>query len=182
MLSAAGRGVVEVTARRRCVLVQHIIHKHLHFKNPITHSLTHSLTCLSRQLVLVRGVIFESEIASPAGVIAQGTIHKHLQTSRIQSLTYSLVSTAGIGAWSNLWDSNCLPRRCHCKALDTLVLRAAGRCVVQVATRRRCVLVQHIIHKHLNRIFYNVSCEGIYIHLHFKNSLTHSLTCVWSNL
>ena len=142
-------------------------------------SLTHSLTCLSRQLVLVRGVIFESEIASPAGVIAQGTIHKHLQTSRIQSLTYSLVWTVGIGAWSNLWDSNCLPRRCHCKALDTLVLSAEGRCVVQVATRRRCVLVQHIIHKHL----------------HFTNSITHSLTHslthllvstaghgVWSNL
>ena len=105
------------------------------------------------------GVVFESKIASPAGVVVQCTINKYLHTSRIQSLTHLLVSTAGHGAWSNLWDSNCLARRCHRKALDTLVLSAAGRGVVEVAARRRCVLVQRIIHKHL----------------HFKNSITHSL-------
>jgi hypothetical protein len=31
--------VVEVAARQRCVLVQRTIHKNLHFKNSITHSL-----------------------------------------------------------------------------------------------------------------------------------------------
>ena len=55
--SAAGRGVVQVAAHERCVLVQRIIHKSLHFKN--------SITRLFRQLVMAPGallseVIFES--------------------------------------------------------------------------------------------------------------------------
>ena len=54
--------------------------------------------------------------------------------------------------------SDCLARRCQWKkkALDTLVLSAAGRGVVQVAAHQRCVLVlQCTIHKNL----------------HFKNSI-----------
>ena len=34
--SAAGRGVVQVAAHERCVLVQCTIHKNLHFKNSTT--------------------------------------------------------------------------------------------------------------------------------------------------
>ena len=48
--------------------------------------------------------------------IVQRTIHTKICTSRIQSLTHLLVSTAGHGAWSSLWESNCLARRCHCAA------------------------------------------------------------------
>ena len=46
---------------------------------------------------------------------------------------------------------DCLARRCQWrkKALDTLVLSAAGRGVVQVAAHERCVLVQCTIHKNL---------------------------------
>jgi hypothetical protein len=33
----------------------------------------------------------------------------------------------------NLWELNCLARRCQWKALDTLVLSAAARGVVQIA-------------------------------------------------
>jgi hypothetical protein len=35
VVSAAGRGVVQVAAHERCVLVQCTIHKNLHFKNSI---------------------------------------------------------------------------------------------------------------------------------------------------
>ena len=48
--------------------------------------------------------------------------------------------------------SDCLARRCQWKkkALDTLVLSAAGRGVVQVAAHERCVLVQCTTHKNLH--------------------------------
>jgi hypothetical protein len=39
VLSAAGRGVVQVAAHERCVLVQCTIHKNLRFKNSIARSL-----------------------------------------------------------------------------------------------------------------------------------------------
>jgi hypothetical protein len=40
VLSAAGRGVVQVAAHERCVLVvQRTIHKNLHFKNLFSHYL-----------------------------------------------------------------------------------------------------------------------------------------------
>ena len=58
VLSAAGRGVVQVEAHERCVLVQCCtVHKNLHFKN--------SIARLFRQLVMAREVIFESHTASP---------------------------------------------------------------------------------------------------------------------
>ncbi len=46
---------------------------------------------------------------------------------------------------------DCLARRCQWrkKALDTRELTAAGRVVVEVAARQRCVLVQCTIHKNL---------------------------------
>ena len=91
-------------ARRRHCTVHHPQSPALQEFN---HSSTHSLTRLSRQLVMAPGVIFGSEIASPAGVIVQcTTIHKHLhfKNSINHSLTHSLVSTAGHGAWSNLWE------------------------------------------------------------------------------
>ena len=62
---------------------------------------------------------------------------------------------------------DCLARRCQWKkkALDTPVLSAAGRGVVQVAAHERCVLVQCTVHKNLQ---------------HFKNS--QSLACFDSRL
>ena len=67
-------------------------------------SLTHSLTRLPRQLAMAPGVIFWTRIASPAGVRVQCAIHSnlHFKKSITQSLTHSLVSTAGHGAWSSL--------------------------------------------------------------------------------
>ena len=63
---------------------------------------------------------------------------------------------------------DCLARRCQWrkKALDTLVLSAAGRGVVQVAAHERCVLVQ---------------CTTIHKNLRFKNSIARSLVSTgWS--
>ena len=52
VLSAAGRGAVQVAAHEHCVLGSTPSNKHLHFKN--------SVTRLFRQLVMAREVIVES--------------------------------------------------------------------------------------------------------------------------
>ena len=100
VLSAAGRGVVQVAAHERCVPVQCTIHKNLHFKN--------SIARLFRQ----------------AGLMAPEVIFERS-------------------------DGLARRRQWKKKALDTLVLSAAGRGVVQVAAHERCVLVQCTVHKNL---------------------------------
>ena len=133
---------------------------------PFNNSVTHSLTRLSRQLAIVPGVIFQSEVASPAGVSVQYIRHNNrLFTNSITHSLHSLVSTAGHCACCNLSERSCLARRCQCKALDTLVLSAAaGRAVVEVAARQRCFVVQCTVHNNLS---------SLRIH-----SLTHSLACL----
>ena len=61
MLSAAGRGVVQVAAHERCVLVQRTIHKNLHFKNSIAR-----LFRVSTAVAMAREAIFESSWNCPA--------------------------------------------------------------------------------------------------------------------
>ena len=106
------------------------------------------------------GVVFESKIASPAGAIA---VH-HPQQPALQEFNHSLtrLSRQLAMAPAVIFES-CLARRCDCEALDTLVLSAAGRGVVEVAARQRCVLVQRTIHKSL----------------HFKNSITRLFRQLW---
>ena len=134
-----------------------------HPQKPALQEFNHSLTRLSWQLAMAPGVIFECEIASHAGVIVQCTIHKNLRFKN--SITHSLTRLSRQLAMApEVIFESCLARRCDCEALDTLVLSAAGRGVVEVAARQRCVLVQCTIHKSL----------------HFKNSITHSLACLVS--
>ena len=87
-------------------------------------SLTHSLTRLSRQLAMAPGVIFGIGFTSPAGVSAQCAIHSTLLFKKSITQTYSLVSAPGHGAWSNLWDENCL-------ALSAIVKRWIHSCFQQ---------------------------------------------------
>jgi hypothetical protein len=79
-------------------LDQRTIHKNLHFTNSITHSLTHSLARLFRQLAMAPGVIFEIEIASPAGVIVKHWTHSCFEQQVAVWLRSQRVSAA-------LWDS-----------------------------------------------------------------------------
>ena len=131
------------------------------------------------------------KLPSPAGVSGQHPIHSCFQqqvavwfrsqrmnvaswysapstktcTSRIQSLAcFDRLVMAPEVIFERL---DCLARRCQWKkkALDTLVLSAAGRGVVQVAAHERCVLVQCTIHNNL----------------HFKNSRIQSLACCFDS-
>ena len=185
VLSAAGRGVVEVAAGQLCVLVQCTIHKNLHFKS----SITHSLTRLSRQLVMAPAVIFECEIASHAGVIVQCTIHKSLRfknsiTHSLTRLSRQLVMAPGVIFGSEIASPAGVIVQCtihkhlHFKnsithSLTHSLTRLSRQLVMgpgvtfgsQIASPAG-VIVQCTIHKHL----------------HFKNPITHSLTCLSRHL
>jgi hypothetical protein len=113
MRSAAGRGgVVEIAARQNFVLVQCTSHNTLHAKNSITHALSSTgghgawsnlwaYNCLARRcyckaldtLVLSAAAHGVVEVAARQRcILVQRTIHNNLNSSRIQSLTHSLVS------------------------------------------------------------------------------------------
>ena len=90
-------------------------------------------------------------------VLVQCTVHKNLQHFK-NSQSLACFDSRLVMAPEVIFERlHCLPRRCQWskEALDTLVLSAAGRGVVQVAAHERCVLVQCTIHKNL----------------HFKNSI-----------
>jgi hypothetical protein len=93
-------------------------------QQPAVQEFNHSPTRLSRQLAMAPGVTFWIRFTSPAGVSALCAIHSTLLFKKSTTQTYSLVSTAGHGAWSNLWDENCL-------ALSAIVKRWIHSCFQQ---------------------------------------------------
>jgi hypothetical protein len=121
VLSPAGRGVAQVEAHGRCVLVQCTIHKNRHIKNSITR-LFLSTACTPVLSPAGRGVV--QAAAHERCVLVQCTIHKNLRFKN--SITRLFLSTAG-----------------------KPVLSAAGRGVVQAAAHERCALAQCTIHKNL---------------------------------
>ena len=83
-----------------------------HPQKPALQEFNHSLAC-PRQLVMAPGaVIFECEIASPAGVI----VH-HPQKPALQEFNHSLtrLSRQLVMAPGVVIFESCLARRCHCK-------------------------------------------------------------------